>query len=327
MAIKKNKDGIMAAISAAASQSNQQPETVNRAQRSLPKGTIGSVRAGLGGIQNIATALILSWGPQDRLDVQLTAVNKGEGAHSIEELAQSISRSGQQVPVLLRPAQGQDGHFQVIYGRRRILACKQLGIPVKALIRTLDDHEAIMAKGLENATRQDLSFYERARFACAIIEQGYSRAEACNALSISKNTLSQLERIARLIPESVGNAIGPAPESGRPKWMVLASAFDEGKLKTHSSLDLLQKAPDDLNSDERLLYLIKTLNETPSKDKLEKIMKPVDGVEIKNTQKALSMLVKPTEKNQHFVNWLNQNLSQLMQDAFERYQAEEKKSG
>ena len=176
MALDKNKTGIMAAISAATEGKAPiaKPTETARAHRTLPKGTVGSVRAGLGGIQEIETALILPWGPSDRLE--LTAVNSGDD--DVHDLIESIQHSGQQVPVLLRPAVHRDGKFEVVYGRRRILACQQLGIPVKALIRTLDDGEALIAKGLENAGRQDLSFYERARFARAILDQGHSREEA-----------------------------------------------------------------------------------------------------------------------------------------------------
>lgn len=259
MAIKKNKDGIMAAITAAAEASNSKEDTRERAQRSLPRGTIGSVRAGLGGIQEIDAKLILPWGPPDRMDPELTAVNSDSMPASIEDLANSISLSGQQVPVLLRPSIKYDGKFEVIYGRRRILACRQLGIPVKALIRTLDDTEALMAKGLENASRADLSFYERARFAKAILEQGYDRPSACQALSVSKNTLSQLERITRLIPDTVGDAIGSAPETGRPKWMSLATMFDAGQIKEAESLKILEQCPNEMTSDERLSFIIKSI--------------------------------------------------------------------
>lgn len=62
MAMGKNKTGIMAAITAA----TEAPKDggSDRAHRTLPKGTIGSVRAGLGGIQDIDTNLILAWGSQ-----------------------------------------------------------------------------------------------------------------------------------------------------------------------------------------------------------------------------------------------------------------------
>ena len=73
MAMGKNKTGIMAAITAATETSKDGAS--DRAHRTLPKGTIGSVRAGLGGIQDIDTNLILAWGPKDRLGIELTAVN------------------------------------------------------------------------------------------------------------------------------------------------------------------------------------------------------------------------------------------------------------
>ena len=72
MAMGKNKTGIMAAITAATEVGASQTEPRDRAQRTLPRGTIGSVRAGLGGIQEIDPAVILAWGPQDRLGVELT---------------------------------------------------------------------------------------------------------------------------------------------------------------------------------------------------------------------------------------------------------------
>ena len=259
MAIKKNKDGIMAAITAAAGASKSQPDAKARAHRSLPRGTIGSVRAGLGGIQEIDTNLILPWGPTDRLDPQLTAVNSDELPQNIAELAATISESGQQVPVLLRPAKDKDGHFEVVYGRRRILACRKLGIPVKALIRTLDDTEALMAKGLENSSRTDLSFYERARFGAAILEQGYDRATACQALSVSKHTFSQLERITRLVPDTVGDAIGSAPQIGRPKWMSFAAMFENGQVDEAQCLQILQNCRADMTSDDRFSHTVRQI--------------------------------------------------------------------
>ena len=107
MALDKNKAGIMAAITAATTGvTPKQSHNTPRAHRTLPKGTVGSVRAGLGGIQEIETALILPWGPQDRLE--LTAVNSDE-ADDVQDLIESIRTSGQQVPVLLRPAADRAG--------------------------------------------------------------------------------------------------------------------------------------------------------------------------------------------------------------------------
>ncbi|MEW7009897.1 plasmid partitioning protein RepB [Lentilitoribacter sp. EG35] len=322
MAIKKNKDGIMAAITAATVSPAGLNEPRERAQRSLPRGTIGSVRAGLGGIQEIDTKLILPWGPVDRLDTEFTAVNSDKLPSSIDDLAESISASEQQVPVLLRPAKDHDGRFEVIYGRRRILACKKLGITVKALIRTLDDTAALMAKGLENSSRSDLSFYERARFASDIIKQGYERSTACQALNISKSMLSQLERVTRTIPDTLGDKIGSAPEAGRPKWMSLVAAFESGLLDEVKSFEFLNSLPDNLSSDERLARLINESKTSSHKEKVSQTRTPIDGVQISSSSRKLTVSVKSQGNSKDFAIWLDRNIDHLLNNAFEQFKSE-----
>ena len=304
----------MAAISAA--QVGKTP-IKDRAHRSLPRGTVGSVRAGLGGIQEIDTHLITSWGPQDRLE--LTAVNKADMAEDTHTLVESIRENGQQVPVLLRPCPHEDGRFDVIYGRRRILACRELDIPVKALIRTLDDTEALMAKGLENASRVQLSFYERARFAAAIMQQGYSREATMQALAISKNTLSQLERIPRLVPDKVGDAIGAAPGAGRPKWMALATLFEEGTLKEATALDVVGGLAEDVTSDGRLDAVIRAATQRGPKARAEAPREPIPGVAIKSSKSSISVAIKRAGENKEFADWLDNNIDQLIADSFQTF--------
>lgn len=317
MALDKNKTGIMAAISAATE--GKAPIGVsaerNRAHRTLPKGTVGSVRAGLGGIQEIQTSLILPWGPQDRLE--LTAVNSGD--EDVQDLAESIKTSGQQVPVLLRPAAHQDGKFEVVYGRRRILACQELGVPVKALIRTLDDGQALIAKGLENASRQDLSFYERARFAQAILDQGHTREEAQQALSISKNTLSQLERIARLIPDLVGVTIGPAHGSGRPKWMTLAAAFEDKTISDDDVFRLLAGLPEEVGSDGRLQAVLDSFTKRGAKELRTVERGVLDGAVVKSTKSSVTLTVKRAGASKGFADWLDENIDQIIKDSYRTF--------
>lgn len=320
MALDKNKTGIMAAISAATEGKAPiaKPTETARAHRTLPKGTVGSVRAGLGGIQEIETALILPWGPSDRLE--LTAVNSGDD--DVHDLIESIQHSGQQVPVLLRPAVHRDGKFEVVYGRRRILACQQLGIPVKALIRTLDDGEALIAKGLENAGRQDLSFYERARFARAILDQGHSREEAQQALSISKNTLSQLERIARLIPDRVGVFIGPAYNAGRPKWMTLAAAFESGAIAEDDVLRLLAGSSDEIGSDQRLQVVLDSLAKRGAKEARRVERSPLNGTLVKSTKSSVSLMVKRAGDTKEFADWFDDNIDDLIKQSYQSFKNE-----
>ncbi len=318
MALKQNKTSMAAAIAAAAGNPPIPPTKTERANAALPRGTIASVRVGAGGIQDIDTSLILPWGPKDRLGIELTPVNSNPDANvdsAVLELAESIKDAGgQQVPVLLRPSEEVDGHFEVIYGRRRILACQYLNQPVRALVRTLDDKEALQAKGLENSSRVDLSYYERARFAREILNQGYDRSEAITALAISKNTLSQLERVTNDIPDDLGDMIGPAPKSGRPKWTALADALRKGVITTDKAMKLLETL-NVANSDDRLNGLLGSL--TPKKAAQE--VRPAPDVVIKTSNSAVNMTIKRAGDNEAYTSWLSDNLGQIIQDSYERF--------
>ncbi|MGR3762287.1 plasmid partitioning protein RepB (plasmid) [Roseobacteraceae bacterium NS-SX3] len=140
----------------------------------------------------------------------------------LEELKQSIGQHGQQVPILLRPHPRLSGRYQVVYGRRRLAAIKQLGIPVKALVRTLSDEEAILAQGQENNHRKDPSFIEKAVFAGDLEEAGYAPAVIRDALAVSKSHLSHMRKVRQAIPRNVIEWIGEAPGVGWKRWHALA---------------------------------------------------------------------------------------------------------
>ncbi|TMV02596.1 ParB/RepB/Spo0J family partition protein [Ruegeria sediminis] len=318
MADIRNKIGMAAAIEAGVSGQSVSPPASHAKQSRISDRNRNAIAAQ--GIQEIDPNLILPWGPQDRLGVELTTVNNGGQGQAFDEtvveLAASIKAAGgQQVPVLLRPSQDVPGHYEVIYGRRRILACRYLNQNVKALIRKMDDHEALQAKGLENASRINLSFYERARFAKEILKQGYSKAETYTALSISKNALSQFERVTNTIPDDLGDRIGPAPESGRPKWTALAVAIQEGVLTVKQAHTRLGELKPDVSSDKKLSHLLSSLRTEPD------VMEPVKGVTIKTTAGGLSMKVS-SKDDPEFANWLKSNISQVIQESRERFEKE-----
>jgi ParB family chromosome partitioning protein len=184
----------------------------------LPKGAAGALAQGLraavrDGLRDIAPDLIDARGAADRL---------GELDEDDRALRDSLKRHGQLVPVLLRPSVEAPGRYEIIYGRRRVRAAQALGMPVKAIIRALDGEEAVVAQGQENTARRDLSFIERARFARLILEDGYSRDVAIEALHCHATVLSVMLGVASDVPDQVILAIGPAPSIGRDRWFGLA---------------------------------------------------------------------------------------------------------
>lgn len=145
---------------------------------------------------------------------------------SFDELIESMRSSGQQVPILVRPVQDR---YQIAYGHRRVRAALRLGIKVKALVRELTDAELVVAQGKENLDRKDLSYIERAQFARRLETQGFDRAVIMAALSTDKTELSRYLSVASAVPERIFQAIGPAPKTGRPRWVALAEKLESGK--------------------------------------------------------------------------------------------------
>ena len=124
-------------------------------------------------IQEISTDLIDDSEFQDRLAL--------DDEDDIRELAESIDKQGQLIPILLSP---EGGRYRIIYGRRRLAALRLIGKPAKALIRGLDEDQAILAQGQENSFRKDLSWIEKALFARSLIESGKDEGLVCDALNI-----------------------------------------------------------------------------------------------------------------------------------------------
>lgn len=178
-------------------------------------------------------------------------------------LKASISEHGQQVPVLLRPHADADkaarGLYQIAYGHRRVEAARELGRPVRAVVRALDDAQLALAQGKENAERRALSFIERALFARTLLGHGFDRATVQAALAVHKSEMTRLLQVAEAIPHHVARAIGPAPRAGRPRWMALATLLAEDRAG-HANQEMA--APEFLaaDSDTRFQRLYDRLN-------------------------------------------------------------------
>ncbi|MCL7466264.1 ParB/RepB/Spo0J family partition protein [Phaeovulum sp. NW3] len=78
----------------------------------------------------------------------------------LDILIESIRNFGQLLPVLLRNRVGPGTRYEVVYGRRRIAACRALGIKVRGYVRDMDDRQALIAQALENSARLERSSIE-----------------------------------------------------------------------------------------------------------------------------------------------------------------------
>ncbi len=278
---------------------------------------LGALQGSLASIREIDPQLIDDWGPTDRLE-EFTSVNPEEDAESFESLKESIKSGGQQVPILVRRSKT-EGRYEAIFGRRRLRACRELGIKVRANVQDLDDATALLAKGLENAARRNLSFYEKARFAEAIREAGHDTATIRQVLNLSKSGLSHLTKVSENVPRKVGDQIGAAPKSGRPKWTVLAELFGSGKLSEGLALRVLASAAS-LSSDERVEALLRGAAKRGTRQSsAQKEVTAIGGVSIKSSQSAVSLSVKKNGTHAAFAAWLDRNLEDIIKRSYAEF--------
>lgn len=297
---------------------NSSPEPKDRTTKTTAP-ALGALQGSLSAIRELDPGLIDDWGPKDRLD-GFTAVNSEDDGDGFETLKSSIKDGGQQVPILVRRA-GTEGRFEIIYGRRRLRACRDLGLKVRANVQDLDDATALLAKGLENAARRNLSFYEKARFAAVIQAAGHNTKTVRQVLSLSASGLSHLTKVTDNIPDDVGDQIGAAPKSGRPKWTALAEAFASKKVNASTSFAILSKLSAELSSDDRLEQLMKEITRRGARPSEGREATPVPGVTIKSGRGSIAMSIKRAGENAAFAEWLDRELEDIIKKSYQEFTA------
>ena len=180
---------------------------------------------------------------------------------AISELVDSMRERGQIVPGLVRPLKDDPQRYQIVYGRRRLAAAQKLGLKFKAIIRPLDDAEAIVFQGEENSARNDLTFIEKCNFAFAQEKAGYARTTICASLSTGKSHISEMIRIAATLPQNLLHAIGPAPEIGRRRWLELVDKWTAFP-KAHTMVEeLLAGTGAQMSSEDRFALALSAMFE------------------------------------------------------------------
>lgn len=274
-------------------------------------------------IREIDPSLIEDGGPKDRLGISQA---------DVEALADSIARHGQQVPIMLRTIPEQPGRYQIVYGRRRLAALRLLGQSAKALVRSLNDTQAIIAQGQENSQRLDPSFIEKALFAAELAQTGYGSDVIMDALAIDKPMLSRMHKVARLIPEALVRQIGAAHGIGRRRWEELADLLRDTAPDWNALIAPLAPQLDKLGSDEKFALIADRLKQgqtvdapAPSK---ALVLSDADGQrlgEMRATPKSVTLKVT-TSDCPEFTQWLRDNAENGLRSLYEAYLASTRKT-
>ncbi|RWK76763.1 plasmid partitioning protein RepB [Mesorhizobium sp.] len=240
---------------------------------------------------------------------------------AFEALKKLILDEGQKVPIQVRRHPISEGRYQVVYGHRRWRAALELGIKVRATVLSLSDSELVVAQGIENAARQDLSWIERALFAWRMDAAGIKARDVRAALSIDDPELARLRSVCRALPVDVIETIGRAPRVGRPRWVALAYAVSEDP----SALARVQRTLSSdkgllLSSDERFKHALAAVRKPQPQSRGEKEIKgPAGRVVGKATFSGGDIKISiVTEYASAFSNFVEEELPRLMERFFVR---------
>lgn len=251
------------------------------------------------------------------IDFSFVRDRLSDGVVSLDDdLVRSIAENGQEVPILVREHPEGKGRYQVAYGHRRLQAARLLGKPVKAVIRPLQDIDVVVAQGVENSARQNLSYIERALFALTLEARGFKRSVIMRALSTDKTELSKLISVARAIPDSVIRAIGNAPSIGRRRWIAVSEVLNS---KSPAKLEQLFGQPEFISadSDSRFEMVVMSLAERKATKAAAESWKPGRGARISASIKADDrsyVLALKAEEAPGFGAFITKKLDELYQE-------------
>jgi ParB family chromosome partitioning protein len=121
---------------------------------------------------------------------------------ALDELAESIARRGLIQPVVVRPLE--NGRYQLVAGERRWRAAQKAQLhEIPALVRDLDERDAMALALIENIQREDLNPVEEARAYRRLGQlDDLPQSEIARLVGKSRSHVANMQRLLEL-PEAV----------------------------------------------------------------------------------------------------------------------------
>ena len=178
----------------------------------------------------------------------------------LEDLSNSIREKGVLQPILVRPAPGAPGEYQIVAGERRWRAAQRAGLrTVPIMVRELDDLAVLEIGIIENVQRADLNVLEEA-LSYKVLMEKFERTQDAIAQTIGKSR-SHVANTLRLLalPDEVQSYLVSGELSAGHARAIAAAAdpvalarqIIDGGLSVRETEALARKTP----------------NATPSKNK------------------------------------------------------------
>ena len=136
-------------------------------------------------------------------------------------LKEEIASAGRNIqPIKVRPIKDTTGTvlYEIVFGHRRHEACRQLDIPVQAIVDNLDDQSLFVEMDRENRSRKDLSPWEQGVMYQKALNDGLfpTLRKLADALGVDAGNVSKAISLAEL-PEAFVQAF-PSPLDLQHRW-------------------------------------------------------------------------------------------------------------
>lgn len=117
---------------------------------------------------------------------------------ALAELSDSIAKHGLLQPIVVRPMV--NGGYQIVAGERRWRACRMAGLTTAtAIVKDLDDKEAMELALIENLQRQDLNPVEEAFGYRTLMEDfSFSQEQVAERVGKSRSAVANILRLLYL---------------------------------------------------------------------------------------------------------------------------------
>jgi len=187
----------------------------------------------------------------------------------LEELADSIKENGLIQPIILRKV-GDEDQYEIIAGERRFRASTIAGLDkIPAIVKKINNHEALELALIENIQRSDLSLVEEANGYKQLIEEfAYTQDQIAKRVGKSRSHITNLLRLLTL-PQSVRDLLDQKLISMGHARAIINSNNPEKLAKKVMDESLTVRHVEDLVRDERIekIQNIPVLVRTESKIK------------------------------------------------------------
>jgi ParB family chromosome partitioning protein len=255
------------------------------------------------------------------VDVSFIPDRLSDDGEEYQELKRAIASSSQTTPILVRPSSSDSQRFMVVFGHRRLKVARELGIPVKAVVKKLDDITSAIAQGQENSARSNLSFIERAYFAQNLLASGMTKDVVRSSLAIDEAMLSKMLGVVEAVPGSILKVLGASKKIGRDRWLslrqlLLAPALLKVATEHVETADFVE-----LTDDKRFDELHDFLKRYKAKSAAKKPKASVSGRDWTSSDTALTFVMNAKSKKvaielsnveaRPFSEWLSAHMDRL----------------